>query len=132
MRNVILLLLSGMVALFFISCGKESSDNDNASEEVRIVPVEVMVVQSEGIIEHVDAVGTAEALYDANVSAETAGRVLEIAADVGSKVRAGDTVIVLDDETQRLQLESSRAQLEIAEASNMKSEKDFARPLCLQ
>ncbi len=127
MRNVILLLLSWMIALFLASCGEESSESDKSSEEARIVPVEVMVMQPENLMEYIDAVGTAEALYDANVSAETAGRVLKIAADVGSKVRTGDTVIVLDGETQRLQLESSRAQLEIAEASNMKSEKDFAR-----
>jgi RND family efflux transporter MFP subunit len=127
MRNVALGILVGIITLLVVACDSEPAENSNVSDEARAVPVEVLIVQRGDVSRYVDAVGTVEALYDADVSAETSGRVLSIASDVGSWVFSGDAVIVLDDETQMLQFESSKAQLDIAEAAHEKAVKDLVR-----
>ncbi len=127
MRNVAQAITAGLITLLIAACGGESSDNNNVSDGPQAVPVEVMIVQRGDVSRYVDAVGTVEALYDADISAETSGQLLSIASDVGSWVFSGDAVVILDDETQMLQLDICKAQLDIAEAAHEKAVKDLVR-----
>lgn len=59
--------------------------------------------------------GTLEAT-EVDVAGTMAGKVLEVRTDRGRKVRAGDTLVVLDADVLRLQLEQTRAGMEQADA----------------
>ncbi|MBU1319318.1 MAG: efflux RND transporter periplasmic adaptor subunit [candidate division Zixibacteria bacterium] len=127
MRQMLQYLLLIAIALLLLSCAGDSDSEIDVNVETTAVPVEIAIVQASDVQEEIDATGVVRAHYDANVSAETFGRVLRIVNDVGSKVAAGDDVIELDDRTQRLDVQKSRAQLDIAAASDAKMQSDLIR-----
>ncbi len=67
---------------------------------------EKVVIESSGILEAVEV----------NVSSKTAGQLLHLLATEGTIIRQGDTVAVIDHETQQLQLLQSQAGVDLAEA----------------
>jgi len=115
-------------ALLFTGCGDGSNDeNSPGTYATEGVPVEIITINTVDIVNTVDATGAVSALYDADVSAETSGRVVSIPHDVGSRVEKGDAVIQLDDAVQRFNLQQSDARLKIAKAALTKAEKDLGR-----
>jgi len=127
MRRMLQYLLLIAVALLLLSCAGEGDNEIDGNGEVTAVPVEIEIVQARDMQTEIKATGVVRAHYDANVSAETFGRVLRIVNDVGSRVATGDDVIELDDRTQRLDVQKSRAQLDIAAASDSKGQSDLVR-----
>lgn len=125
MRNIAIAFI--FFTLLIVACDGGTADDFDTNTGPQAVPVEVLIVRGGDVSESVDAVGTVEALYDADVSAETSGQLLSIASDVGSWVFSGDAVLLLDDETQMLQLDRIKAQLDIAEAAYEKAVKDLVR-----
>jgi RND family efflux transporter MFP subunit len=71
--------------------------------------------------------GTVEAVNEATVSAQTAGRVTSILVDVNDFVEAGEVLIRLTDTEQRSALKSAQANLLGAEARAAEAAADFAR-----
>lgn len=63
-------------------------------------------IEASGILESVEV----------NVAARTAGQVMSLPVQEGSHVRKGDTIAVLDVETQQLQLQQAQAGVDLAEA----------------
>jgi RND family efflux transporter MFP subunit len=126
-RASLTFVLLGVLAL--AGCGGGNNDGEDPPETgvTSGVPVEIIVVNTTDITDFVDATGTVNALYDADVSAETSGRVERILKDVGNRVSAGDVVIELDGTTQRLNLQQNEARLRMAEASRTKAERDLRR-----
>lgn len=71
--------------------------------------------------------GRVEAVNEATVSAQTAGRITSILVDVNDFVEAGEVLIRLTDTEQRSALNSARANLQEAEARAAEAAADFAR-----
>jgi HlyD family secretion protein len=62
-----------------------------------------------------DASGTLESV-DVNVGAKVPGQIVSLSVDQGSRVRAGDTLAVLDQVTLRMQFDQAQAGVELARA----------------
>jgi HlyD family secretion protein len=87
MRRIVLILLSPILLL--TGCGEEEK-----------------APAGSGMIEATEIV----------VSSEATGRVMKLYFDEGTELSQGDTLAVLDDSKLKLQLESARANREVAEA----------------
>src|SRR4029079_6022459 len=74
-------------------------------------PVKVDVVKKERITRTVELVGTLAAVGQVTISSETDGRVSRILADLGDRVRAGQTLVLVDQEKQQYNLEQQKAAL---------------------
>jgi len=83
-------------------------------------PVTTAQVQKESWESRVTAVGSLEAVQGVTVTAELTGKVVEIAFEPGSRVKAGDLLVQQD-----ISVES--AQLRAAEASMMLAKSNFDR-----
>lgn len=127
MKRVSFVLVLTSILLLTGCGGDNKNENSPEMEDAAGIPVMVITVTAMDIVNTVDATGAVDALYDADVSAETSGRVAAIIHDVGSRVREGDAVIQLDGATQRFNFQQSEAQLRIAEAAAAKAEKDLGR-----
>lgn len=114
------------LAFLILACGG-SSENAVPDAESKGVPVEIVTVEAEDIDVRVERSGVVEALYDADVAAETSGPVEEIVRDVGDRAEKGDPVILLDDETQTLNLQKASASLRVAKAAQEKAKRDLER-----
>jgi RND family efflux transporter MFP subunit len=84
------------------------------------VPVSVAVARTEELQDTLSLVGTVNANNDVNVVAETQGRVIGVAVQVGDYVRAGAPLVLIDDTLKA-------ANLVAAEVSYEKAKKDFDR-----
>ena len=84
------------------------------------VPVSVQVVAPRPVADVIDLPGRLEPWVDAQLAPEKAGRIVELAADRGDAVRAGQVLMRIDDRAWRALL--TRAEIDLREA-----EKDHAR-----
>lgn len=71
--------------------------------------------------------GVVEAVEQAELAAQTSGRVALVAVDVGDRVRAGDVLLRLSAVEQQAGADTARAQLRAAEAAVLEAEASYRR-----
>lgn len=104
MKNNLLLLI---VAAFVLSaCGEDEA----SGPAERATSVTATEVQSQTVERTEMAIGRLHAITAPAVSAETAGRIARIHADVGDRVEAGDLLAEIDPEVQRIAVSFARAE----------------------
>jgi membrane fusion protein (multidrug efflux system) len=90
------------------------------------VPVTVVAVKAETWQSEIGAIGTVEAVRGVTLSPQVAGRVDSILFDSGKWVKEGDTILKLDDSTERAQLQSALADERLKEL-NLARARELAR-----
>jgi RND family efflux transporter MFP subunit len=73
--------------------------------------VKVELVKKERITRTVELVGTLAAVDQVTISSETDGKVSRIFADLGDRVRAGQSLVQIDQEKQQYNVEQQKAAL---------------------
>jgi RND family efflux transporter MFP subunit len=101
----VFLVLLGLI--LFSACGKKEETNKNNINEV--IPVEVQKVKTQNIEKVIEAIGTLNAWKEANLGAQTTGRVLKIYVEEGNRVKQGDLLFEMDD----TQLAQAKIQLQV-------------------
>lgn len=96
-------------------------------ESLQTAVATVEVVSIERIFD-----GTIEAVHQATVSAQTAGRIAEVAYDVDDFVEAGSVLIRFTDVEQSTALRQAEAQLTEAQARRTEAEEEYRRAQNLQ
>lgn len=99
--------LNFLFIIFFIGCGSKTENSNNDPE---VIPVETINIKTMRIERTLDFAGTIMAWREANLGAQTPGRVEKIYVKEGDEVREGDLLVQMDD----AQLTQSRIQYEIA------------------
>lgn len=110
------------VLLWAAGCGGGARETDDA-----IPPVSLAAVRSIDLVERIEATGQLLAKQEAEVAAEVGGRVTEIAIDEGRAAQAGETVLRIDPEKRRLEVDAARARLDQARAQLAESRRDYER-----
>jgi len=90
------------------------------TEIITSVPVTVTPVEKQKLTDRISVVGTIAANNDVWVVSETQGRVTRVFVEVGDYVKAGGTLVQIDDELKR-------AALAAAEVNYEKTQKDLER-----
>lgn len=99
-NSVVSLAATAMVALASTACssGSDSSEGEGADSAAVAVPkVEVLKVTEREVPQIATYTATIEAFKTNNISSSTPNRIKQILVDVGSKVAAGQRLVVLDD-----------------------------------
>lgn len=111
------------LSLVAVGCGggaqEGAGDAGSEAEDVgqvaaRVVNVEVMPVQPVAFTRTVRLTGAVRAMRDVVVSAEEAGVVRQVVLDKGNRIRAGQTIVRLGDEILQAQVQTARAQADLA------------------
>jgi membrane fusion protein, multidrug efflux system len=106
------LMVVGVVAAFVATMGctrgqaAKTAGNSNAPRAIAVDQV-----TEQDVKRSVEVVGTLAGADEVTVSAEAAGRVIRIVADLGDHVRAGDAIVELDREKLQDGLDQQRAAL---------------------
>jgi membrane fusion protein (multidrug efflux system) len=87
------------------------------SRPVPAVPVTVVTANTQKWKAELAAIGTVEAVKGVTLAPQVAGRVDAILFESGQWVKAGDTVLKLDDSTERAQLQAATADLRLKEVN---------------
>jgi membrane fusion protein (multidrug efflux system) len=101
--------LAAAVLLAAAACGGGAQAKKITSDAL---PVNVVQVQRIELRREVEAVGTLAAKDQAVVSAEVAGRVARLGADMGDRVKAGTPLVFLDAEKLRYRADEQQAALD--------------------
>ena len=111
-------LLLGAALLVPVACNgdaqADSPTEEQAQEFVRVINVEVAPVTTREFTQTVPLTGVAEAMQDVLISAEEAGVVRSVVRDKGTRVRAGQSLLRLDDQILAAQVQTATAQAELA------------------
>jgi RND family efflux transporter MFP subunit len=113
-----------LLPLLLTACDKKSEE-----KKADIPAIPVTVVQSElrkmELLE--ESVGALESLADPVVSAELAGRVLEVRAVAGSEVKAGQVLAVLDARDAGLSRQAAQAEAKRVETLSANQSRNLER-----
>ena len=97
-----------VLSLGALGCSKsetaQARSRDAAAKSVAVSPV-----HKNSVRRSVDVVGTLAAVDQVTISSEADGRVREVLADLGDRVKAGQVLIRLDNEKQQYTFEQQKA-----------------------
>jgi membrane fusion protein, multidrug efflux system len=116
-----------LIALVTIAVLSSRGQSGSSAPAVAPVAVEVTPVAPATITERVSAVGRVSAASDVRISSETAGRVARVLISVGDRVRAGQPLVIVDDEFKILAVDQAKAQRLAAETQFRKAQGDAER-----
>lgn len=106
-------LLPIFLTLLLAACGTGHSESEpESSAELVAIPVEVAEARIGSVVALYSATATLQADGEARVVPRLTGRVVELLAEEGDTVRAGQVLARLDDD--RLRLEVARADAELS------------------
>jgi len=113
MRNVIWASLLAASAGMMAGC--HSGDAAATPGTVQTIQARVVESQEQQIPESLQSTGTVHAKETAEISAQVMGRIQQVLVREGDSVRAGQTLVVLDDAALRAQVEQAQAGLKAAQ-----------------
>lgn len=113
-----------LLAAALAACGGAT---DDARAPGRIEGLETWVVADPVSDEGRAWDGVVEAVQQATLTAQTAGRVAEVAHDVDDHVTAGTVLVRLSAVEQQAEVDTARAQLHAGEAAAREAEADYQR-----
>jgi RND family efflux transporter MFP subunit len=99
-------------AAFVFACGCSKNETAQArGAQPAAKPIKVEAVRQDSVRRAVDVVGTLAAVDAVTLSSEADGTVSRIMADLGDRVKAGQTLVQLDSEKQRYTYDQQQAVL---------------------
>jgi RND family efflux transporter MFP subunit len=116
-------LLAALVLAGLAACGKESAPKPAPKgEALKTAAVELRDVELTTSAEAV-----MEAVRQSTVSAQIAGRIVELRFDVGDYVKKGDVIVRIDERSAARALEASEAQVVEAQAALANARANYER-----
>lgn len=116
-------ILAASLLMVLVAC-----DGEPAAPELPPLPrLDTITVQAEGEVRSRGWDGVVEAVQQAALSAQTAGRVTVVNVDVNDRVAAGDVLLRLTAVEQQAGANTARAQLRAAEAAAAEAEANYRR-----
>lgn len=109
--------------------GEDAKAKEQDKKAQEAVPVEAVAVSNRAIAASYTGTAPLEARGESQVVAKTSGVALQVMAEVGQQVRAGQVLVRLDSARAALQAAQSEAQLRKLEASYNRSRQLFAQQL---
>jgi RND family efflux transporter MFP subunit len=109
-------------ALLLAACGGEAPAPKAAAQALASAPVELREVE----LTH-SAEAIVEAVRQSTVSAQIAGRIVDLRFDVGDRVQKGDVIARIDERAASQALAASEAQVRAAEATLANARAQYER-----
>lgn len=120
----LLIVFSFAVSSCSESEGSEKSSK-NSEDNTRAVSVETLELKGTNYIDYINVIGTLKPLEKASLSYQTGGIIKEIVKDKGEKVSAGETIVIIDNDVLKANLDGAKANFELAEVTFQKQEKIY-------
>lgn len=120
---VLLLLLAGLGG-GMLGCSSENRAPSVAPETVD--GIALIVAQSTTVPDSLEAVGTVRAEQTTQVASQTVGNIVEIRAQEGERVQAGQILAVIDDSQARTAVDQASAAVTAAQKEITSAEAEYA------
>ena len=113
MKNVLWASLLAASAALFAGC--HGGDSPTTPSTVQTVQVQIVESRQQTVPLNLGSTGTVQAKQSAVVSAQVMGRIQQVLVREGDSVRAGQTLVVLDDAALRSSVEQAQAGVKAAQ-----------------
>src|ERR1700704_2283644 len=123
-KFTLLVLLTAAVGAGSIACSgsKAQPNNANASPTPSAIAVSSAPAIMRQLPRYFEASGSLAPNQQADVAAETSGKVVAVGVDMGSTVGRGQMIVKLEDTDFRIKIEQAQAQLDQAKATLRQNE----------
>jgi len=125
-KLIFLILSLAAAGTSFIACNRSKGQGVNAGASASPTPPAVSVSTTAAVLRQLpryfEANGSLAANQQADVAAETSGKVAAVGVDLGSSVRRGQMIVKLDDADFRIRIQQAGAQLDQAKATLRQNE----------
>ncbi|MBU2493567.1 MAG: efflux RND transporter periplasmic adaptor subunit [Bacteroidetes bacterium] len=121
--KLFLLPLFILMSFVIVSCGEsEGSEKENQQTEDKSKAVNVQTVELKGTeyIDYINVIGTLKPFEKANLSYQSGGIIKKILKDKGDRVAEGDTILIIDNDVLKANLDGAKANFELAEVTYQK------------
>jgi len=113
-KSLIYILATAGLLVIGLNCG--GPDRESAKKEGNVIPVRVMKVERGNIVKTLDYLGDIKGLKEIKIYSVLSAKLLKINHDVGSFVKAGDTIGIVDNDRLKQMVEQAEAALKSAKA----------------
>lgn len=117
MKSVKSLLVLALAATLATACTGKKEEQKKTDAQPQEQLVEVQAVFAENVAQNSEYSATVEAFKTNNIMSSTGNRIKRLLVDVGSNVRAGQAVVILDDvsiDQQRIAIANQKRELDRA------------------
>src|SRR6266850_1520496 len=125
LKLTLLVLLLAAAGAGLTACSR-SKGQDNAGASASPTPAAIQISTTSAVMRQLprffEANGSLAPNQQADVAAETSGKVAAVGVDMGSTVRRGQMIIKLDDADFRIKVQQAQAQLDQAKATLRQNE----------
>src|SRR5258706_16467601 len=126
LKLTLLLFLAAAIGASLSGCSRSKGQGNNAGASASPTPAAVAVSTTSAVLRQLpryfEANGSLAANQQADVAAETSGKVAAVGVDLGSSVRRGQMIVKLDDADFRIRVQQAQAQLDQAKATLRQNE----------
>lgn len=126
LKLTLLLLLAGAIGANLTGCSRSKGQGNSAGASASPTPSAIVVSTTSAVVRQLpryfEANGSLAANQQADVAAETSGKVAAVGVDLGSSVRRGQMIVRLDDADFRIRVQQAQAQLDQAKATLRQNE----------
>jgi RND family efflux transporter MFP subunit len=126
LKLTLLFLLAAAIGMSFTGCSRSNGQGNNASASASPTPAAIAVSTTFAVLRQLpryfEANGSLAPREQADVAAETSGKVAAVGVDLGSSVRRGQMIVKLDDADFRIKVQQAEAQLDQAKATLRQNE----------
>lgn len=119
-----LYLFYALAVMLLVACGKKAEEKKTAPLATPVTVTQV-VTRSIELLE--ETVGDLESLEEPTISSEVAGKISRVTVVVGSEVRPGQVLAVLDAQDASLSRQAAQAEVARVETLNTNQERNLER-----
>jgi RND family efflux transporter MFP subunit len=125
LKFVLFILSIAALGAVLTACSRSNGQN-NAKASASPTPAAISVSTTSAVLRQLpryfEANGSLAPAEQADVAAETSGKVAAVGVDLGSSVRRGQMIVKLDDADFRIRIQQAQAQLDQAKATLRQNE----------
>jgi membrane fusion protein (multidrug efflux system) len=129
---ILLLIAAGVGGYWYMSRSPDNAAPASAPVATPAVPVETVLAATGELILSIPAVGTLRSNESVQVSPEIAGRLVELSADEGAAIAAGDSIAMLDQSIYRAQIAEVQARISLSDSNHERARELLAREVGTQ
>src|SRR6266550_872515 len=126
LKLTFIILLLAAIGAGLTACNRSNGQGNSASASASPTPAAIQISTTSAVVRQLpryfEANGNLAPNQQADVAAETSGKVAAVGVDLGSSVRRGQMIVKLDDSDFRIRVQQAQAQLDQAKATLRQNE----------
>jgi RND family efflux transporter MFP subunit len=126
LKLILLVLSIAALGAILTACKRSQGQGNTAGASASPTPAAISVSTTSAVLRQLpryfEANGSLAPNQQADVAAETSGKIAAVGVDLGSSVRRGQMIVKLDDADFRIRIQQAQAQLDQAKATLRQNE----------